>query len=157
AAFDAPLHQEGGAWRLPVDHLPSALRERAAGIGIDRPVRLVFNQVGPPGTLHATRTHPLVRLFAEYLAERALADEGDVAARCGALFAEGVSIRAVLAILRLRAQIEVQNTGDGALQHLLAEECVVARIVRDGPIALLDDVDSRRLLATSPPRDMQPE
>src|SRR5262249_25783858 len=107
AEFNAPLHGERDVWRLPLDHLPCSLRERAAGIGIDGPVRLVFNRPGPTGTLHATRAHPLVRLFAEYFAECALADQGDIAARCGALFSGAVSTRTVLAILRLRAQIEV--------------------------------------------------
>lgn len=157
AEFSAPLHDERGAWRLPVDHLPSALKERSAGIGIDGPLRLVFDRPGPSGTLHATRAHPLVRLFAEYLAERALAEEGDVAARSGALFSDAVSTRTVLAILRLRAQIEIEKTGNAALQHLLSEECVVARVLREGPIEVLDDVESRKLLSAPPPRDMRPE
>jgi superfamily II DNA or RNA helicase len=155
--FNAPLHGERDAWRLPVNHLLPALKKRAHDIGIDAPVRLVFDRPGPPGTIHVTRTHPLVRVFADYLAEHALADEGDVAARSGAMFSDVVSIRTVLAILRLRAQIEVERADDGAARHLLAEECVVARVVRDGPIELVDDAESRKLLGTAPPRDMRPE
>jgi ERCC4-related helicase len=157
AELSAPLHVEREAWRLPVDHLPPGLRERAAGIGIDVPVRLVFDRPGPTGTLHATRAHPLVHLFAEYVAERALADEGDISPRSGALFSDAVSTRTVLAILRLRAQIEVQKTSDTALQHLLSEECVVVRIVRDREVEVLDDSESRKLLAAPPARNMRPE
>ncbi|MEK0082975.1 helicase-related protein [Benzoatithermus flavus] len=154
-ALGAPLHERRDGWRLPVDHLPEALQEQLATLGIERPVQLVFDRPGPSGVLHAHRAHPLVRALAEHLAERALAEEGEIAARCGALFTDAVATRTLLLILRLRTQLVVHKP-DAAPRHLLAEECVVARLGRDGPPVLLDDAESRRLLSAPAAKDMPP-
>jgi hypothetical protein len=133
------------------------MREFLEDIGIDRAVHLTFDRPGPSGIVHAHRGHPLVRALAEHVAEAALSDAGEIASRCGALFTDVVSTRTALLILRLRSQIETQRTDGEAPCRLLAEECVVARLAGDRSVELLDDAESRRLLATPAARDMAPE
>ena len=155
--LDAPLHEAKRGWRLATEHLPAALKERLSGFGIEKPVHLVFDRPGPPGTIHATRAHPIVRTVAEYVAEVGLADDGEIASRSGAMFTTAVTSRTFVLLLRLRSQIQAQQTQTETPRHLMAEECVAVRLGREGPVDLLDDEDSRTLLAAEPARNMAPE
>lgn len=152
-----PLHAERGTFRLAIDHLPGALKERLAAAGIDRPVSLVFDRPSVARTIHAHRAHPLVRTLADYVAEKALAGDDEIAARSAALFADTVTARTVLALVRLRSQIVIQRMDGEALRHLLAEECVAVQLRRDDAPLLLDDADGRRLLGAAAVKNMAPE
>jgi superfamily II DNA or RNA helicase len=153
----APLHEAKRGWRLATEHLPGALKERLAGFGIEKPVHLVFDRPGPPGTIHATRAHPIVTAVAEYVTELGLAEEGEVAARSAAMFTQAVPTRTFVLLLRLRTQILVQHTQGDPPRHLMAEECVAVRLGRDGPAQILDDAQSRAFLGADPARNMAPE
>lgn len=155
--LNAPLVLERGAWRLSTPHLPPALKERLKDIGNEKPLRLIFDRPGPAGTTQAHRAHPLIRTLAEYVAEQALADETDIAARAAALFSNEVSTRTTLALLRLRSQIVTQRTDGEAPRHLLAEECVAVQLTRGETPKILDDDACRRLLAAPAAKNMAPE
>ncbi|HYN38908.1 MAG TPA: hypothetical protein VES39_06635, partial [Rhodospirillales bacterium] len=100
---------------------------------------------------------PLVRTLADYVAEKALAGDDEIAARSAALFADTVATRTVLALLQLRSQIVIQRTDAEAPRHLLAEECVAVQLKRDDPPVLLDDADCRHLLGAAAVKNMAPE
>jgi hypothetical protein len=141
-----------------VPYLPPALKDQLAAAGIDKPFRLTFRQPAPAGVEYVHRAHPLVAAIADHVAERGLAEDRPLlAARCGAIFSDGVAIRTTLYLLRLRSQLTVETlTGGKASRRrtLLSEECLTVA-VRDGAEpAVLDETQALALMATEPSRNM---
>jgi len=169
----APLEDLRGQKKLPVPHLPPALRDRLAGAGFEKALRLSFRPPIPAGAEFIHRSHPLVALIADEVAERALAESpetpGDAAAgllpaaRCGAMFTKAVSERTVFLLLRLRCQISLELRVDGKYRqarHLLAEECLTVAVQGDGASVRLMDENEALPLMEAPPmpgRNMAPE
>ncbi len=156
----APLEPRGGGlFRLPAEHLPPQVRERLEGTGLGRKtLRLTFRHPAPAGAEPVHRTHPLVAALADYVAERALAEDvPDLAARCGAVVTAAVRRRTTVLLLRLRSQIGVDER-DGArwrrVRTLLSEEAIGVALAGSDPPRLLEDTDALSLLEAAPVRNM---
>jgi superfamily II DNA or RNA helicase len=152
----APLERAKDVYRLPVRHLPLPLRERleAVGIGSERTLRLTFSHPAPAGAEYVHRAHPLVATLAEYITERALAEDlPDLAARSGAIFTKEVATRTIVYLLRLRSQISVRQKEEERV--LLSEECL-AVAHKGSAIEILGEEEVRRLMAAEPARNMEP-
>lgn len=152
--MQAALEPYKGGYKLPVQHLPPALRERLEGIGITEPrVRIEFQRPADPHHIH--RSHPLVAAFADYLTERALDGSApELVARCGAVFTRDVQIRTVVALLRLRTQLSITYRGNHRVT--LAEEALVVAWRGGGNPELLGDTDAAALMAAEPARNIDP-
>jgi len=167
----APLESLRNGKKLPVSHLPPALRDRLAGAGIEKAMRLTFTPPVPPGAEFIHRAHPLVSLIADEIAERALTGAGIsdtlqasgqiLAARCGAVFTRAVSERTIVVFLRLRCQITLELYQSGKFipaRSLLAEECLTVGI-KGHPAVFLDEADALPLMEAEPApgKNMPPE
>ena len=155
----APLDARDGHFRLPLAYLPKPLQDRLEAIGFATAVKIAFKQPPPAGAAYIHRAHPLVAALADHVAERALdADTPEIGARCGALFTQGVDVRTVLYLLRLRSQIEIERRGlDGryaTLRSLLAEECLALAIRGADAAELLNEEEALSLLSLEPGRNM---
>jgi len=159
----APLQPLGdGRFRLPADNLPIPVRERleAAGLGA-KSLRITFRHPAPAGFETVHRTHPIVAALAAHVAERALAEDlPDIAARCGAIVTRAVTRRTTILLLRLRAQIGIEER-DGTrwqrVQTLLSEEAVGVAIAGTDEPRVLEDSDALALMAAEPVRNMDPD
>jgi hypothetical protein len=158
--LQTPLEAVGRIHKLPVAHLPEALRERLAALGIEKPYRVSFREPAPAGAAFLHRTHPLVTVLADYVAEQALADEeSELASRCAALFTDDVAARTELLLLRVRHQVLVERLEAARVverRSLLAEECLTVQVQGDA-VAMLDEAESVRLMSAEPSRNMVPE
>ncbi len=152
----APLESRGEIRRLPVRHLPPALKDRLAVHHIEEQLDLAFHYPAPPEAAFIHRSHPLVVELADYIAEVALdGEQPDIASRATALFTAQVSQRTVLWLLRLRVQISLTR---GEQTHiLLAEEAVTVRQASEGSLEILAPAAARDLLAAPAERNMAPE
>lgn len=122
ARFDAPLEPRRRGFDAHLDRLPPALGDRLATRGLNRLVRLVFDDPAPHGAFVATRSHPLTAILAETLVEGALdpeASPGVVLGRTGAWPTAGVNARTLVLMLRLRFKLTVHARRE---RLLLAEE-----------------------------------
>ena len=92
----APLNEQNGYYRFPVQYLPKQLQDRLVEIGFKETTKIAF-QKPPMGVTHVHRTHPIVSVLADYVVEHALdSNQPEIGARCGAIFTEGVTERTVL-------------------------------------------------------------
>jgi superfamily II DNA or RNA helicase len=159
----APLEPlADGRFRLPAQSLPSPVRERLEAAGQkSKALRITFRHPASAGFEYVHRTHPLVSALADYVAERALAeDTPDLAARCGAIVTEGVRRRSTVLLLRLRSQIGVEQRDGGRwarLRTLLSEEAVGMALAGDDEPELLEGADALALMAAEPVRNMEAE
>jgi superfamily II DNA or RNA helicase len=155
-----PLEPARDHHRLPIGHLPKALQERLAGIGLKGTLKIGFAHPVPGGVLHIHRAHPLVASLADCVAESAL-DLGDpqLGARAAAMFTAGVDVRTMVFLLRLRHQIAVERRdaqGQYALaKSLLAEECVGVAVRGTATPEVLEEADALALLSLEPGRNME--
>jgi superfamily II DNA or RNA helicase len=111
---------------------PIALRDainlpRFAG-GQEQRLKVSFSQMGLPGALYLSRTHPLVEGLAAYVMDTALDPVEDpfnkpVARRCGVIHTSLVQKRTTLLLVRLRFHIHARTGGEDA--PLLAEDCQI--------------------------------
>lgn len=158
--LDAPLQKRSGHWRFPTDFLPAELQDRLAAVGCTRP-RLAFRHPAPSGCEYVHRSHPLVNLLADYVAERAL-DEGDPAlgARCNATYTQAVQTRTTVFLLRLRSHLGVEardgNGGYRLLKTLLSEECVGLAVRGSAAPEVLGQDDALALIQAESVRNMDP-
>jgi Superfamily II DNA and RNA helicases len=157
--LSAPLEPEGVIYRLPYGFLPAELRERLAGVGFKPPVssalRIAFRPPAPPGAEFIHRTHPLVAVLAEHLAELALSGKAaELIARCGAIFTQAVKTRTIVYLLRLRNQVVVRQRED--TRHLLAEECLGVAVAGGAEPKLLSGREALELMSATPARNMEP-
>ena len=157
----APLEPIKDGFRLPLHHLPLPLRERLAAVGIDRPFKLTFTLPAPPRVEHVHRAHPLVAALADYIAERALAEEApELAARSGAIFSDRVDSRTTVYLLRLRSQLHVETLAGNRVtkrRHLLSEECLAVKVVGHGTPEILTEDEAAQWVAAEPSRNMAAE
>lgn len=149
----APLVPKGGAWHAPLQHLPATLRERLEGEGLLDLRRLDFNYPSAPGAAFIHRTHPLVSLLADYLAEQAMGgDQPELVARAGAIFTRQVERRSVLWLLRLRSRLTLRR---GEQQRdMLAEEALAVLTGPDRSPRLLTPDQTLTLLQAEVTRNM---
>ena len=155
----APLQVREGCFRLPVAYLPKPLQDRLEPLGFAAATNIAFKQPAPPRAAYIHRAHPLVAALADHVAEQALdADTPEIGARCSAMFTQGVDVRTVLYLLRLRSQIEIERRGpDGRyapVRSLLAEECLALAIRGADAAELLTEEDALSLLSLEPGRNM---
>jgi hypothetical protein len=159
----APLQPiDDGRFRLSVDNLPASVRERLESAGLrSKSLRIAFRHSASAGFEFIHRTHPLVAALADYLTERALAEDlPDLAARCGAIATRAVTRRTTLLLLRLRSQIgieEHEGTRWRRVRTLLSEEAICIAVAGAEPPRLLEDADSLDLMAAEPARNMDAE
>ena len=133
AALRAPLQQHKQYYRLSWSELPKAIMERLEGHGIRRLDRIGFTLPLPREVAYIHRSHPLVTVLADELAERALESEemspaDRPARRAGAITTSQVSQRTIIGLLRLRTNLIVER--DGSRREMLAEEAVT--VVMEG-------------------------
>ena len=131
AALRAPLQPHRQHFRMSWSELPQAIRERMAGHGIRRLDQIGFTLPLPRDVAHIHRSHPLVTVLADELAERALESQDLPAAdrparRAGAITTNQVTQRTIIALLRLRTNLVVEREGNR--REMLAEEAVTIAI-----------------------------
>ena len=157
----AALDRREDHWRLPVPHLPKPLQDRLEAIGFRESARLAFDPRAQGSAIFVHRTHPLVSVLADHIAEQALDQRpgnADAGARSSAAFTRGVDVRTVLYLLRLRCHLQLErrgrNGGYAPVRSLLAEECLGVA-VRPGraPQVLAED-EALSLLSLVPGRNM---
>ena len=159
----APLEPvREGRFRLPAENLPGPIRERLEAAGITaKTIPISFRHPVPAGYEFIHRTHPLVSALADYVAERALAeDTPDLAARCGAIVTQAVSRRTTVLLLRVRSQIGMEQregTRWSRLRTFLSEEAVGVALTGSETPKLLTDADALALMAAEPARNMDAE
>jgi superfamily II DNA or RNA helicase len=157
----APLEERGNTYRFPIEYLPRSIRDRLAGVGITKALRIAFRYPAPDGAHYIHRAHPLVGVLAEFIVEQTLEyGESDVGARCTAIFTRAVQRKTVVYLLRLRNQLLVeQRTADGKFNTakvLLTEECVGVAVEGSGSPRVLKEADALALLAAEPGKNMDP-
>jgi len=155
----APLNDQNGYFRFPVKHLPQQLQDQLSEIGFKETTKITFSQPPSAGASYIHRTHPIVSILADYIAEQALdSNQSDIGARCSAMFTSDVTERTVLYLLRLRFQLHVEQRGsDGKflpLKSLLAEECIGVAFRGFNTTELLTDGEAFGLLSAEPSGNM---
>jgi superfamily II DNA or RNA helicase len=152
----APLESRGEVRRLPVRHLPPALKDRLAVHQIEERLDLAFQYPAPPSAVTIHRTYPLVAELAGYITEVALdGEQPDIASRATAIFTGRVKQRTVLWLLRLRVQITL--TRADKTRTLLAEEAITLSQAGEALPEFLSPDQARNFLATPAERNMAPE
>lgn len=135
AALRAPLESRGNHQRLSWDALPRSIRERLESHGIQRLDAIGFALPLPRGVSYIHRSHPLVTVLADELAERALDENGSdtdrPARRAGAMTTSAVSQRVIVALLRLRTNLTLVREGNR--REMLAEEAVTVVLEGNQP------------------------
>lgn len=155
----APLEKRGNWYRLPVLHLPKPLQEQLEAVGIRRAPRLAFRHPAPPGSEYVHRTHPLVTVLADFIAEAALENqEPRYGARCNAVFTRAVKQKTTVYLLRLRHQIAVEKrAAEGKFvlaDTLLAEECLGVAVEGSSAPTIVSQYDALSLMSAEPARNM---
>src|SRR5579883_2813657 len=121
--FDAPLEEAGpNVAKAHLAALPSAVKERLAGRGLEGTVRLSFDAPAAAGASLVTRNHPLSATLAEALFEGALDPRSapmSSLGRVGAWPASGVKSVTTILLLRLRFKLTVHGRRE---RLLLVEE-----------------------------------
>lgn len=133
SALRAPLSEQAdGRYHLSWDALPRAISQRLESHGITNLRDIGFAMPLPRGTSYIHRSHPLVTVLADELAERALeASDSEIerpARRAGAITTAHVKERVVIALLRMRTNLTLVR--EGTRREMLAEEAVT--VVLDG-------------------------
>lgn len=161
ARLGAPL-EELEAWcRLPVSHLPPALRDRLESVGVRDSTRISFTMPAPDGAEYIHRAHPLVSILADHVSEDALDTAGSgLGARCGAVFTTAVQVQSFLYVLRLRHRLQVEerleNGGSKIVKSMLAEECVAVAIRAGRDPEPITDEEAFSMLSWEPAKNMKP-
>ncbi len=155
----APLDKRKDYVRLPASHFPKPLQDRLDSVGISASAKISFTQPAPVATSHIHRAHPLVTVFADYIAEQSLDNnESGIGARASAIFTREIDTRTTLWILRLRHQIQVEHRGPddryAPLKSLLAEECLGIAVRGTSAPELLEEDASLSLLSLEPGKNM---
>ncbi len=145
--IDKPLSEQGPHWRVHYDDMPQQLRERLAARRLTGSRVIGFDDNLPPEVAHVGRTHPLVALLAETMAEGALdpaAVEGKVAlGRAGAWRTRAVDSLTTVLLLRLRFKLTTSGR-----RTLLAEEATALAFGPTATEAFALGADALALLET---------
>jgi hypothetical protein len=155
--LDAALEQVGnGTTRAHIAALPAGIAERLAARGIERSIRLVFEEPPASGAEMVTRCHPLPATLAETLLEGAL-DPGStpVAAlgRAGAWRTAAVKVVTTVALLRLRYKLTVHGRRE---RLLLVEEAGALAWEANSPDIAVVEAEARELLEAPSGGDLAP-
>lgn len=147
-------------FKLPLDHLSPALKDRLNAAGCEKLKKITFHHPAPAGVHYIHRTHPLVSIMADYVAERALVgDEPDLAARCSAVITSAVTVRTTIFLLRIRCQLITELWQGGRYvphKTMLAEESVCIGFKGFGGSEFLEEPQALALLNTEASRSMEP-
>jgi superfamily II DNA or RNA helicase len=147
ARIERPLGEQGAYWRVHYGDMPQQLRERLEARRLTGTRVIGFEDALPPEVAHVGRTHPLVALLAETMAEGALdpaSVEGKAAlGRAGAWRTRGVDKLTTVLLLRLRFKLTTSGR-----RTLLAEE---ATALAFGPKTTETFADGFRALALLEP------
>ncbi|MEP0134899.1 helicase-related protein, partial [Marinobacter sp.] len=148
AALRAPLQPYRQHYRMSWSELPQAIKERMAGHGIRRMDQIGFTLPLPRDVVYIQRSHPLVTVLADELAERALESDYLPAAdrparRAGAITTNQVNQRTIIALLRLRTNLVVER--EGTRREMLAEEAVTVAIEGNQAPQQLDTEEAVKL------------
>jgi superfamily II DNA or RNA helicase len=158
--LEAVKRADSQYWKLHADSLPSAVRERLEGEGLQGSLRIDFHQPAAMGAQFIHRTHPLVSVLADHLLESALENTNandvvpDAVARAGAIFTDAVQVKTTVFLVRLRHQLTITHRGQSRL--LLCEETVTVGVPAEEGLSLLEDHAVRHLMAAEPVRNMPP-
>jgi hypothetical protein len=130
-------------------------RMAARGHGLKFPMRVAFDGVPQTGVTLLGRNHPVVATLSDSVLARALTDEADTFARCGAIYTNMVSLRTAVLVLRLRYLLQEKSA------QQFAEEVVVAAFRRAGDgtewLEPLEEVGLRLLQNAAVSVNMPPE
>jgi superfamily II DNA or RNA helicase len=155
-----PLGKSGRrGFKAPLSALPEDVRERLEAEALADTVRIDFDYPPAARCRPVQRSHPLVSVLAETLLERTLGDgvladtsDPGVLGRAGCWVAEGISSRALVALVRLRHQLTSQRGSRS--NTLLVEEATA--LAWGGTGALLEGPDALALLGPTPLSDPPP-
>lgn len=152
--LDTPLGAQGDNWRVNYDDLPQQLCERLAARRLTGTKAIGFTDRVSPDVTHVGRTHPLVALLAETMAEGALdpaSVEGKAAlGRAGAWRTRGVTGLTTVLVLRLRFKLITSGR-----KTLLAEEATAIAFT-SGAQELASGADALALLEHVASGDIAP-
>lgn len=157
AQLGAPLQPVNQHFKLLIEHLPAAVRERLAAEGLAGTLRIDFHQPAAQGAAFVHRTHPLVAVLADTLLEQALddapnnADDAQVS-RAGVAFVAQVPLKTTVLLLRIRHQLTVTHGSNTRL--LMCEEAVAVSASGAEPFAELPSDQTRALLGAEATRNL---
>lgn len=146
-------------FKTPLTALPEDVRDRLEVEGLEGLLHIDFEYPPAPRCRPVQRSHPLVSVLAETLLERtlgsdAIADVNDpgVLGRVGCWVAEGITVRTLVALVRLRHQLTSQR-GQQAMTLLVEEATAIAWTAGANP---LEGPDALALLSPVPISDPPP-
>jgi len=154
ARLNAPLESARrtaptSIYRLPTQHLPEALRQRLADVGLVSDSRKPVLQLDF-AELH--RSHPLVTVLADHLIEAALQGQttptGNIAARSAATITDAVEVVTTVYLLRLRHQLGYVRRRQPF--QMMAEETVTLAVKGRSAPEWLSDEAAAGLLQCQP-------
>jgi hypothetical protein len=154
ARLNAPLESASrtagnSMYRLPTQHLPEALRQRLADVGLVSDSRKPVLQLDF-AELH--RSHPLVTVLADHLIEAALQGQttptGNIAARSAATITDAVEVVTTVYLLRLRHQLGYVRRRQPF--QMMAEETVTLAVQGRSAPEWLSDEAAAGLLQCQP-------
>jgi len=159
-ALRAPLEQRNDHYRLSWAELPEAIQQRLNSHGIQRLTQLGFSLPLPRDVVYVHRSHPLVTVLADELAERALdsvelPDADRPARRAGAITTRQVQQRTIVALLRLRTNLVLER--EGTRREMLAEEAVTVVVEGSQPPRQLTAQETVDLFNLEPTQNTTPE
>lgn len=140
-------------FKAPLGALPEDVLERLEAEGLSGSLLLDFDYPAAPRCRPVQRSHPLVSVLAETLLERTLDGGADddgtdpgVLGRAGCWVSDGITSRTLVALVRLRHQLESHRGVRGTL--ILVEEATA--LARDGAGTVVEGSDALALLQPPP-------
>lgn len=153
--LDKPLGEQGAYWRVHYSDMPLQLRERLAARRLTGTRLIGFEDSLPPEVAHVGRTHPLVALLAETMAEGALdpaSVEGLVPlGRSGAWRTRAVDTLTTVLLLRLRFKLTTSGR-----RTLLAEEATALAFSPGTAEAFAQGADALALVEKEASGNLEP-
>ena len=152
-----PLGNSGRrGFKTPLTALPEDVRERLEVEGLEGSLMLDFEYPPAPRCRPVQRSHPLVSVLAETMLERTLGNtavtdlnDPGVLGRVGCWVAEGITARTLVAVVRLRHQLNSQR-GHQTTTLLVEEATAIAWASGLSP---LEGPDALALLSPAPVSD----
>lgn len=145
-----------GGYRVPLEHLQPRVRERFEVQGLLSIKKIDFKYPTAPQCEFIHRTHPLVSLLADYLAEVAMSgSESNLVARAGAVFTKAVTTKTTVYLLRLRSRLTIKRTVHS--RDLLAEEALAVAVSGSGQTTLLPKEEALTLMQSEVSKNIAEE
>lgn len=155
-ALEALGKSGSSGFKAPLDALPDDVRERLDVEGLAGSVFIDFKYPPASRCRSVQRSHPLVSVLAETMLERTLgnvastdASDPGILGRVGCWVAEGITSRTLVALVRLRHQLNSQR-GHQATTLLVEEATAIAWTGSPVP---LEGADALALLSPLPVAD----